>query len=168
MGMSKITSASWAKKLLLNKLASYDPLSLSISYSTLSISFVWLLGLTTLKVYGVGIHLSLQILTFFPFPTIQRDPLSITSLAASSLLHTYEGLRPRFASMKLLPTKHFASSILWVMEFGFCCICHPYLARSARLKALKSLNPMPPFDFGMCSFSHEIQAIFLSLSFCPH
>ena len=54
------------------------------------------------------------------------------------------------------------------MELGFCWIRHPCLARSARLKVLRSLNPMPPTDLGLHIFSQETHANFLSLYFCPH
>ena len=64
--------------------------------------------------------------------------------------------------------KYFALRTLWVKEFGFCCILQPCLARRARLKALKSLKPSPPSAFGLHSFCHDTQAIFLALSFFPH
>ena len=64
--------------------------------------------------------------------------------------------------------KYFALSTLWIRELGLCCILHPYLARRARLKAFKSLNPIPPFAFGFHKFFHDTQAIFLAFPFCPH
>ena len=47
-------------------------------------------------------------------------------------------------------------------------ILHPCLAKSVKLKALRSLKPSIPSAFLWHIFSHEIQAIFRSFSFCPH
>ena len=49
-----------------------------------------------------------------------------------------------------------------------CCSLQPCFSRRARLKALKFLNPIPPFAFGVHNFSHFIQAILHSSFFCPH
>ena len=47
-------------------------------------------------------------------------------------------------------------------------ILHPCLAKRAKLKALRSLNPIPHSAFDVHNFFHDTQAIFLSFSFCPH
>ena len=96
------------------------------------------------------------------------NPLSTISLASIKLLHVYKGLLPKWASKKLVLLKYFAFKTLWTRESGFWMICHPCLAKSAKLNALRSLNPSPPSAFLWHIFSHETQAIFHSFSFCPH
>ena len=50
----------------------------------------------------------------------------------------------------------------------FSNILHLCFAKRAKLNALRSLNPIPPSDFGLHNFSQETQVILLSLPFCPH
>ena len=64
--------------------------------------------------------------------------------------------------------KYFFLKTLWTKEFWFFWSLQPCLVSRAKLKAFKSLNPMPPLSFRIHNFFHEIHAIFLSLSFCPH
>ena len=167
MEIPKITSTSWGRKELLTLSAFQDPISLSRRQDTFSDSKVTF-GLISLNDSGVGSHLSVQISSLSPFPITHLDPTSTISLAAIILHQMYDGLLLSWASLKVLSTKYFAFRTLWTRELVFCCILHPCLARRARLNALRSLNPMPPSSLGVHSFSHVTQAIFLSLSFCPH
>ena len=99
---------------------------------------------------------------------LQHVPLSRTSLATNKLLHMYDGFLPSCASMKLFSGKYPAFKTLCARELGFWESRHPCFASKARLKAFKSLNPMPPSAFGLHIFPQAIQASFFSLSCCPH
>lgn len=144
IGMLKIAFASWGRNVLLTRAVSHSPSSLSISCSTLSKPCIWHLGLTTLKVLGVGIHLSLHIFTFFPFPIIHREPLSIVSLAANRLLHTYEGLWPicfhKCASSKILCLKDFVSNGAWILLNA-----PPLFGQKCEIESLKVFEPHATF-----------------------
>lgn len=52
--------------------------------------------------------------------------------------------------------------------FWLCNNRHPCFSSRAKLKAFKSLNPIPPFALGLHNLSHVIHGIFLSSFFCPH
>ena len=121
-----------------------------------------------MKDFWVGNHLSPHILTHYPFPMLQRSPLSRTFLASIKLLHVYEGFLPICASMKLLFGKYFVFKTLCVRDPEFWMSLHPCLASKAKLNALRSLNPIPALAFGLHIFSQAIHASFLSLSRCPH
>ena len=121
-----------------------------------------------MKEFGFGNHLSAYILILCPFPIFHRRPLSSTSLTATRLLHVYDGFLPSCASMKLLSRKYLAFKTLCARDPGFWMSRHPCFASSAKLNALRSLNPIPPSAFDLSIFSQAIHANFLSLSCCPH
>ena len=75
----------------------------------------------------------------------------------------YDGLLPIWASKKVVSVKYFTT--LWTKESGFFKIRLPCFANNAKLKAFKSLKPIPPSIFGEQSFSHDTQASFLSFAF---
>lgn len=77
-----------------------------------------------LKLGKFGTQLSRQTLMLLLQPTCHLTPLTIRSLLSNKLAHALEGLEPIFASRN--------------EQFGSERGCHPYLARSAKLKALKS------------------------------
>jgi hypothetical protein len=65
----------------------------------------------------------------------------------SILLHAWDGIFPKLASMIDELGKYLACIILAVSESGFCRILHTCLARSALLNMIRSLKPNPPLSF---------------------
>lgn len=63
---------------------------------------------------------------------------------------------------------YFALSSLATKLSGFIRSLQACLAKRAWLKALISLNPMPPMDFGNIILSHATHAIFLLPASTPH
>ena len=106
-------------------------------------SWIFFLGLMGLKCVGVGIHLSSHILTLLPFPMFHRAPSTTISLATIMLLHAKEGWLPNSALRNVECSKYLALKTWWKSVFWFCRSRHPCFARKAKLKAFKSLNPIP-------------------------
>ena len=75
---------------------------------------------------------------------------------------------PTGASMNVHPAKYLPLKTQWVRESRFCLSRQPCFARSAILKAFKSLKSILPSDLGVQRLSQDAHAIFLSLSLCPH
>ena len=149
----KMASVSKGRKTLLTRFLFQPPATRSRRDSTMVPLNSWGWRLDTLKEFGVGNHLSDHILTHCPFPMLHRCPLSRTFLPANKLLHVYDGFRHSWASMKLLSGKYLTFRILWVRDPGFWMSLHPCFASKAKLKALRSLNPIPPSTFGLHIFS---------------
>ena len=135
-GIAKIVEASWGRKMELTNSDFHTALSLSIRAETFSLYIRGFIGVKTLYVSGLGIHLSLHIFTLSPFPIDHLIPSSTTHLAAKMLCQAKDGLLPSWASRKDLPVKYLAWKTWWKREFVFWRRCQPCLARRARLKAL--------------------------------
>ena len=142
--------------------------SLSIRAETFSLYIRGFIGVKTLYVSGLGIHLSLHIFTLSPFPIDHLIPSSTMLLAAKMLRQAKDGLLPSWASRKDLLAKYVAWKTWWKREFVFWRRRQPCLARRARLKAFRSLNLMPPISLDLHNLSQEIEEIFRSSNFCPH
>ena len=81
------TSTSWGRKIFFT-IATFQPfLYVFMRLETISTSMCESLGLTTLKDFGVGSHLSFQMCTCFPFPMVHLELLTMISLIAIILIH---------------------------------------------------------------------------------
>ena len=121
------------------------------------------IGFRTLFVGKFGSHLSFKALIETPLPTLKQWPDWRIGIAAIKLLHTNEQLRDSFASRKFDLGKYLALKHLYSNESLPRTILQPCLANIARLKALKSRNPIPPSFFETVSLSQLFQWIFRSL-----
>ena len=101
MGMLSTISASCGRKRFFTFTTSHALLSVSSKLDTFSVPKCTPIGLFTLNDSEEGIHLSFHLWTLSPFLMHHLEPLSTTFLVAYMLLHTYEGLLPRSASLKL-------------------------------------------------------------------
>lgn len=95
-------------------------------------------------------------------------PRPRTSLAVTKLLHVYNGLLPNYAPMKSDSRKYLVLSTLCARDSKFWVSRHPFFASNTKMKALRSLKPIPSSAFGLHIFAQAIQANFLFLSRCPH
>lgn len=138
-----------------------------ISSLTIALALRITLGDWDRLIIGFGNYLSFQIF-FFPLPNLQRSPAFKRFLAASKLLHTYDGLYPIFASNRLPPSKYFSANNKLTRELGFCTILHPCFDSIAKLKLCISLKPRPPHCFAIPIFSHFNQWIFEPSPLKPH
>ena len=137
-------------------------------HTTFSIYIRGFIGVMILYVSGLGIPLSFHILTLSPFPIDHLIPSSTMLLATIILCQAKDGLLLSWASRKDLLAKYLAWKTWWKREFVFWRRRQPCLARRARLKAFKSLKPMPPASLDLHNLSQETQNIFCSSDFCPH
>ena len=113
-------------------------------------------GPSLLKHGGRGSQLWVAMSTNEPLQTFHVDPSRITSQACSKLLRTYDGLLPRSVSKNDIPGKYLVLYTLKNREFCWCISRHASLASMAKLKALMSLNTIPPFFFGSHSCTQFI------------
>lgn len=167
-GILRIVSASCGRNIF-HIISSFQVCKVwSIRHDTWFPSWRFFLGLMGLECVGIGIHLSSHILTLLPFPMFHRAPSTTISLAAIMLLHAKEGWLPNSALRNVECSKYLALKTWWKSVFWFCRSRHPCFARRDKLKAFKSLNPIPSSAFGLQSLSQAINGSFLSSFFCPH
>ena len=107
-------------------------------------------------VFGVGSHLSPQILIFRLSPILQTNPSLSKNFTFQILHHTYEGLLLKEVSRKDPLGKYFSFRTFATSESGFCIIRHPCLASNVVLKHSKSQNPKPLTFFVFPIFSQLI------------
>ena len=134
-------------RVLLSKVANSFPLShYRVSLSIKCATFISCEGVSK-KTSGWGSQEWDATEIFLPSPIVHLDPTWIISLAASKKCHTKEGLVPSSSSKKEVFRKYLAlyalknsDPLLWIR-------CHACLVSIARLKAWRSLKPIPPFFY---------------------
>ena len=94
IGILRMASDLKGRNMLLTRFLFQPPATRSRKDSTMVPLNSWGRGLTTLKDFGVGNHLSAHILTLCPFPMLHRSPLLRTFLLTSKLLYVYDGFGP--------------------------------------------------------------------------
>lgn len=126
----------------------------SDTWDTLGSSYLSWHGI---RKWGMGSHISSHILTLYPLPILHWGPYFKRLIPALRFLQAREGLWPSFASKKVPLAKYFGLSIWVGKESGLVSTCQPCLARNAKLKLLKFLNPNPSWSLGLLSLSHLTQ-----------
>lgn len=93
-------------------------------------------------------QISFQRQTRLPLRTYQLAPFIITSRPSKRINHIHEAQPPLFTSKNEELAKYGALKTGAHNELGSWIRCQFCLARKARLKSLKFLNPMPPSHLG--------------------
>lgn len=142
----------------------------SRSMSALTLAFIGsnFGGDWTAYVIEVGSYLSPQIWTVLPFLIRQIKPSCNKPLEEKILCHSKDGRLPRLASKKVARGKYLTFRIWPAKLLGLCKSRQPCFANKARLKLLKSRNPIPPLALENPIFFRLIQWILESFSLCPH
>src|SRR4051812_21697963 len=103
-----------------------------------------------------------------PSPILLTIPCAIISLPSKMALHICDGWFPNSASRSEQFGKYAAFKMQPLRDSGSVKSLHDCLAKRARLKSSRSLNPRPPICFGLVMTSHETQAGFLLPLLLPH
>ena len=122
----------------------------------------------TLKVEGVGSHLSSQRWILQPFPTLQREPLLRTSRILWILCQAQEGLLPKLALSTSQQGKYFALRIQVANELGFVKILQACLSQKGKVESLQISKPQTSKRFWLTHLSPTNPGDFQLLVFCPH